>query len=114
MDEELKNRVEVSRNFWFSEGVKRYGENMKEWKFRCPCCHEVFSIADWNRLKKTDRSPLPIQDCPNARNPEDIELCIWSGFGSLNHVHIRDETIYILTTAVFDFADRPLLGGRHV
>lgn len=103
------NRVDISKDEWYRAGVERYGKDITKWRFRCPSCHEVFRIASWDRNQFKDRFPLPIQDCPIALYSKESD-CIWSGFGSLNPVHIKDEGIYFLYTAVFDFADSPLGG----
>jgi hypothetical protein len=110
MDQKLaSNRVDISKDEWYKAGVERYGKDITKWKFRCPSCNEVFSIEAWDkeRFKGKHRFPLPVQDCPIALYSEDSD-CIWSGFGSLNPVHIKDEGIFFLYTSVFDFADRPL------
>lgn len=115
MDKELKNRVELTKHQWLFSGFQRYGDDKEKWKFRCPACREVFTLSNWrdsvskNRID-TKQNPLPLQDCPAARVLND-DLCIWFGFGSLNPIHIQDDMCEFLTTAVFDFADDPLIGG---
>lgn len=32
---------------WTAEGVKRFGDNVEGWRFICPSCGHVASVADW-------------------------------------------------------------------
>lgn len=32
---------------WDAEAKRRFGDNMKKWRFVCPCCGYVASIDDW-------------------------------------------------------------------
>lgn len=112
MESQLRNRVEITKAEWFAAGLKRYGFDQSKWKFRCPACGEIFEIAQWSKQKKNQNIGLALQDCPNALNIDDPDLCVWHGFGSLNPVHIKDENWFWLTTSVFDFSDDPLNGDR--
>lgn len=94
--------VHISKQDWIAAGVSRYGENMSEWKFACPCCGEIFKIFDWEKKGKK----IPIQDCP--KSGEELDSCIWLGMSGMNPVKIHDDDIVHLITSVFDFANDPI------
>lgn len=31
---------------WRAEGTRRFGPDMEHWRFVCPCCHYVQSVAE--------------------------------------------------------------------
>lgn len=37
----------ASLEAWLSEGVRRFGKDTNAWRFVCPCCQHVASVADW-------------------------------------------------------------------
>jgi hypothetical protein len=32
---------------WLDEGERRFGKDRNSWRFVCPCCKHVASVADW-------------------------------------------------------------------
>lgn len=39
--------VEITQAEWMLAGAKRFGDDMQDWRFRCPACKHVTSVADW-------------------------------------------------------------------
>lgn len=37
----------MTREEWHAEGVRRFGSDVKTWRFVCPSCGHVASVADW-------------------------------------------------------------------
>ena len=42
---------------WKSEGKRRFGNNIKNWRFRCPSCGNIQSIADFDQYKDKGVNP---------------------------------------------------------
>jgi hypothetical protein len=38
----------ISEADWRAEGAKRFGEDMMKWRFVCPSCGHVATVADWH------------------------------------------------------------------
>jgi hypothetical protein len=36
---------------WEAEGAQLFGENIKEWKFKCPVCGHVATPNDWRAAR---------------------------------------------------------------
>ena len=47
-------RIKMTRKEWEAEGVRRFGENRKNWKFICPVCGHVASVQDYLDVKADD------------------------------------------------------------
>jgi phage FluMu protein Com len=39
--------TKLTEKEWHAEGVKRYGDDKKEWKFRCPSCKVSTQVQEW-------------------------------------------------------------------
>lgn len=46
------NLKEIPVKDWLAEGERLFGTDMKQWKWKCPNCGHVQSIADFLELKK--------------------------------------------------------------
>ena len=46
----MKEKVRIEFKDWEAEGIKRFGENRKDWRFKCPMCQYVASMGDWVEL----------------------------------------------------------------
>lgn len=44
--------VEITKADWLERGKRLYGEDAKNWEFKCPNCGNVQTIADFLELKK--------------------------------------------------------------
>lgn len=45
----LKNR-EINYEQWYAEGVKLFGNNVREWRFVCPMCERITAVKEWNKF----------------------------------------------------------------
>lgn len=46
--QEIKN---YTQDEWHREGIKRFGLNIRDWKFVCPSCGHVQSVSDFEKYK---------------------------------------------------------------
>lgn len=37
----------IPKDAWFAEGTRRFGPDIDNWRFVCPVCAHVASVADW-------------------------------------------------------------------
>lgn len=49
--------MEFSIKDWLAEGERRFGPDKKQWKFKCPNCGHIQSIADFIELR--DKKIVP-------------------------------------------------------
>jgi len=47
----------MTRDEWLEEGRRRFGEDFMAWKFVCPICGHVQSVADFREYKDQGASP---------------------------------------------------------
>ena len=40
-------RLEYTESEWYAEGRRRFGDDMKQWRFVCPCCGHIAKAGDW-------------------------------------------------------------------
>jgi hypothetical protein len=45
------NRRTMTLDEWQTEGRKRFGDDEMQWKFKCPACGYVASVADYKAAK---------------------------------------------------------------
>lgn len=101
-----------TREAWWAEGERRFGPNMAEWRFVCPACGHVASVADW---KNAGASSGEIAfSCIGRRLPECRDAfgdgpgpCNYAGGGlfRLNPVKVIS-AMNGHENEVFAFADR--------
>ncbi len=49
---EFKETVNrISKDDWLAEGKRLFGEDRREWKFKCACCGHIQTIADFIELR---------------------------------------------------------------
>lgn len=49
--------IEFTRDEWFAEGKRRFGDDFKEWLFVCPACGNVQAIKDFEAFKDQGANP---------------------------------------------------------
>lgn len=37
----------ITHDAWWAEAVRRFGDDLMRWRFVCPSCGHVASVADW-------------------------------------------------------------------
>jgi len=86
-------QTRTTREEWTAEGVRRFGENLMHWKFVCPVCEHVQTVADFKKFKDRGATPDDArQNCigrfmpPDQRrgpsNP-DGQPCDYTAYGLL-------------------------------
>ena len=101
----------MTREQYFAEAVKRYGEDQNNWKFRCPSCESTMTVADYMRYPNGDA--LIAFSCIGRLMPHAVDIgikpgpCNYAGGGlfRFNPIDVDGEKF-------FDFADDPLKDGR--
>jgi hypothetical protein len=47
----------MTRAQWWAHGTELFGPNTDTWKFRCPICGNIASIADYRQFKDQGATP---------------------------------------------------------
>jgi hypothetical protein len=104
--------IKMTREEWEAEGKKRFGENFKNWKFKCPVCKYVASAEDYLAANAPE-SHIGIS-CIGRSIPDEVYKafgsnkkgvkkgpCDYAGYGlfQLNPIEIIGENI-----RAFEFA----------
>lgn len=120
---EAPKSKEISLKDWLAEGERLFGHDKKQWKWKCPNCGHVQSIADFLELRKlgiikaeTDvgtrvyfscigrfDSRIPKEDVGTIgdnKSPCDYTL---GGLFCFAHTYVIDESG--VSRPVFDFAE---------
>ncbi len=84
---------------WREEGVKLFGDNISDWKFKCPKCGNVASVMEY--LKEGAGTNDSYQNCIGRFKKG--KGCDWAAYGLFDicKVHIKQEGNLI---PVFEFA----------
>ena len=96
---------------WIKEGKKRFGKDIKNWKFKCPNCGNIQCYHDFKKLKVEDIEGIVYYSCI-GRWMDDCEGTIGSKTGPCNYTNgglfdlsklkvIKDGEI----SSVFEFAE---------
>lgn len=97
---------------WKAEGAALFGDNQMDWRFVCPVCHHVASVADWYSLGAAGKSMVAFS-CVGRLNAGSSEAfsgkpgpCNYAGGGlfGMNPVTVILEDNE--RTRVFEF-DKP-------
>ena len=118
----MANISPLTREQYFAEAVKRYGKDSANWKFRCPSCGNVMTVAEYRAAAKASGQecegmiafscigrlmPSPAQMCE-----KDKGFCNYAGGGlfRLNPIQVLgDDPDDKEPSCFFDFADDPLV-----
>lgn len=84
----MNNNRKVEYSEWEQEGIKRFGENRLEWRFKCPSCGYVSAAGDWvslNAKNSIATSCIGRFTSPPSTNSigskKQGEPCNYAGFG---------------------------------
>lgn len=95
------NRMKLAE--WKAEAVKRFGEDIKKWKFKCPNCGHIQTFEDFEKAGIEEPKNKFYYSCISRWTDETD--CSWT-LGGLFQIHstevLSDEGKYI---PVFEFAD---------
>lgn len=70
---------------WHEEGKKLFGEDFKQWKFKCPACGHVQTIQDFLDVEADGNSAY--QECIGRHTGKgsavkgDTSGCNWAAYG---------------------------------
>jgi len=53
----MEQNITMTKEEWMAKGKELFGENFEEWKFVCPGCGHVQTIADFRQYKDQGSSP---------------------------------------------------------
>lgn len=96
---------------WLQEGRKRFGEDIKKWKFVCPACGHIQSVSDFVSLGLDPNNAF--QECIGRHNgnakpahEHSVDGCDWCSYGLFGTL---GKGIIVITEdgkqmEVFDFA----------
>lgn len=107
---------------WRTEAVRRYGPDAMAWRFRCPACGHVATVADWAAVEAPEsaiafscvgRWQKKPREAFVHKADKSPEPCNYAG-GGLFRIH-RVEVLRparpgaeAAAVPIFDFADDPL------
>lgn len=104
---------------WLAEAVKRFGRDVRDWRFRCPLCGNEASARDFEDVKPRTGERAPVECIGRVwaevgRGPvgtwddrPKIQPCNWAAFGlfgTLNSGVLVEREDGHFTNA-FDFAE---------
>lgn len=103
----MKSNVTVEQ--WEAKGQELFGEDQRNWRFRCPACGNELSIKDAEQRHPdvAGKGWRPESECI-GRYTRSVE-CDWAAYGLFRgplSVRVGDER----EIAAFDFAGQPFTG----
>ena len=107
----MDNEQHYTREEWYAEAVRRFGDSSKDWKFKCPACGYVASTREWI-LFGAPREEIAVSCVGRWMRPSECQdafsdgpgPCNYAGYGliRINPVRVHAEgTVH----QVFDFAE---------
>lgn len=98
---------------WIAEGTRLFGEDLSEWKYRCPMCGHVASVKDFEEAGAEDAPNDAPVECigrytgKGGPSESDGSGCNWAAYGLFKipndkGVKVRQGDKYI---DVFAFAE---------
>ena len=98
---ELK-RIYIKLEDWQNLGKKLYGDDIENWKFKCPACGR---IASGKEFKEIGATPDDMYQCCISRfkNDSDCKWCAWGLFDICKIRVIAPNVDH--EVPVFEFAD---------
>lgn len=107
------NKVYESLDAWKAEGERRFGADIRKWKFKCPMCGHVAAVEDFIKLKVKDPANSAYEECigrytgKGSPKEGDSSGCNWAAYGLLG---IPKGGVFVFTgpeqgAHIFDFAE---------
>ena len=81
------NKVYESLDAWKAEGERRFGADIRKWKFKCPMCGHVAAVEDFVKLKVKDPANSAYEECigrytgKGSPKKGDSSGCNWAAYG---------------------------------
>lgn len=108
--EEVKEYKSIEE--WKNEGVRRFGKDVKKWKFKCPMCGHIASVQDFIDAGADDAANVAYVEClgryTGKGSPQkgDDSGCNWAAYGLFGipngGIYVSSDNKYI---HIFDFAE---------
>ena len=100
----------ITREEWERKGEELFGANKVDWRFKCPACGHVASVAIAREKYQDVRGKgwRPESECIGRYT--DAVLCDWAAYG-LFRGPVFVETTETRSIAVFDFDGEPFTGA---
>ena len=107
--------VYESIDAWKAEGEKRFGSDIRNWRFKCPMCGHIASVQDFIDAGCKDAENSAYEECLGRYTGKgtpvkgDSSGCNWAAYGLFGIPH---GGVYVVTDKandkaahIFDFAD---------
>lgn len=94
--------ITITLEEWREEGKKRFGDDIENWKFKCPSCGNIASCKDF---EEAGAEPDDAYQCCIGRFNDKKTGCDWAAYGFFDicKVHVIAENGKHVP--VFEFAD---------
>lgn len=106
---------EMTRDEWFAEGKRLYGDDVEKWRVRCPMCGKVSEVSEF-KAAGASSPDCAFVECigrytgkGTPRKEPDGKGCNWAAYGLFG---IPRDDKYIITfedgakIETFPFADK--------
>lgn len=111
-DRDAKNVYE-SLEEWRAEGERRFGPDVKRWRFKCPMCGHVAAVQDFIDAGAEDPANRAYEEClgrytgKGSPKEGDSSGCNWAAYGLFG---IPKGGVYVFTgpeegAHIFEFAE---------
>ena len=103
--------MKLTQKEWNEKGTKLFGENYKDWKFKCPSCERVTATHEFEQFKDKGATPnSAYQECIGryTGGRSGPHKCDWCAYGFLRGPHVvvaEDDGTEI---PVFPFAEEDI------
>lgn len=97
----MKNKVFISVDNWKKLGQKLYGDDLENYKFKCPACGRVASGKEY---KEAGAQPNDMYQCCISRFLND-STCKWASYGLFDICKVRVLVDDGAEVPVFEYAD---------
>jgi len=107
-----RNYRAVSQDEWHAEGTKLFGENMMDWRFRCPVCGHVAQAQAWADVGATQSAGFScigrwLEGSKAAFEEKGEGPCTYAGGGLFRLNPVKVSLKEGGTVDMFEFAPRP-------
>ena len=82
-----KEKVYESLDDWRADGERRFGQDVKKWRFKCPMCGHVAAVQDFADAGSKDPANSAYEEClgrytgKGSPKEGDSSGCNWAAYG---------------------------------
>lgn len=108
----MVNKIEMNIEEWIAKGEKLFGPDRLKWKFVCPSCGNIQSVADFRQFKDRNATPRDANYICIGRLDGHINVpmftkpgpCNYSSGGlfNINPITIKDGNLKYTSFAFFE------------